>query len=121
LSTTPNDSPVISDQMISNQMKLPPIWQFSPLEDTSDTHRAHGSTRSRHKRASSRAPKPNMSRDRKGMSASVTTRFFTLQSTNPARAYSSSRQEFHLHAKLPVISAQFHGWPKTTAISSDYR
>jgi hypothetical protein len=43
----------------------PPMRQFSPLEDTSDTHRAHGSTRSRHKRASSRAPKPNMSRDRK--------------------------------------------------------
>ena len=65
LSTTPNDSPVISDQMISDQMKLPPIWQFSPLEDTSDTHRAHGSTRPRHSRASSRAPKPDMSRDRK--------------------------------------------------------
>jgi hypothetical protein len=106
LSTTPNDSPVISDQMISNQMKPPPMRQFSPLEDTSDTHRAHGSTRSRHKRASSRAPKPNMSRDRKACpprSQLASSPFKQQARPEPLR---TPAREFHLHAEFPVISAQ---------------
>jgi hypothetical protein len=63
----------VGDQRSDNQSPCsvrhsrdpPPMRQFSPLEDTSDTHRAHGSTRPRHTRASSRAPQPNISRDRK--------------------------------------------------------
>jgi hypothetical protein len=85
----------------------PPMRQFSPLEDTSDTHRAHGSTRSRHKRASSRAPKPNKSRTRRTRVRlghnSLLHPSINKPGPQPVQAPS---QEFHLHAEVSEIGGQ---------------